>query len=218
MKENKTVIFWSLAIASISLAASIILHCRSCEYASNIFSGIFASALLAFMIAVINYHISKRRTLENFYSYAMKAVANYNLFENDGDLERTIDSVLLMDQFDYLGLDTAYGEMCFVFNNDKNHKYVYDRIYLLTLELRRLISEKCFHFREYRKSMNGNKSAMKHFVEEIDCAIMERKTVHVSRDGSEIQMVSVKNRIVEQLLTELNGKYYELMYGKKTII
>lgn len=215
MRENRIAIYWSSGVIILSLAVSILLHCFGYEYVSNIFSGIFASGVLALMIAIINYTVARRRTLESFYSYAMKAAANYNLFENNDDLERSIDSVLLMNQFDYLGLDTAYGDMCFLFRNKENHKYIYDNIYAPTLELRRIISEKCFHFKEYRKAVNGNVPVMNEFINEIDLAIMARKVISEMDGDSMVQTVSVKNRIVEKMHTELTGKYYEIMYGKR---
>ena len=215
MRENKIAIICSSVISLASLAASIILHCCNCDYTSNLFAGIFASGVLTLMIAAINYSVARRRTLESFYSYAQKAVSNYNLFENDGDLERSIDSVLRMNQFDYLALDTAYGDMCFLFHDKANRRYVYEKIYSQTLTLRNLISEKSFHFREYRKAVNGNKPVMRNFIEEIDSAIMERKTIDISNVDVTTSMTSVRNRVVQQLKTELNGKYYELMYGKK---
>lgn len=215
MRENKIAIFWSSGAIISSLAVSIVLHCRGHEYTSNLFAGIFASGILALMIAAINYCVARRRTLESFYSYAMKAASNYNLFENDNDLERSIDSVLLMNQFDYLGLDTAYGDICFFFRNKANHKYIYDNIYAPTLELRRLISEKCFHFKEYRKAANGNKPVMEKCIDEVDSKIMERKSFEVGDGDSIMQTISVRNKVVEQMRAELSGKYYELMYGKK---
>lgn len=215
MRENKIAIIWSFAITALSLLLTIVAHCNCYEYISNIFAGIFASGLLTLMIAIINYRIARRRTLECFYSYALKAANNYNLFENDNDLERAIDSVLLMNQFDYLGLDTAYGELCFFCHDAQKRKYIFDKIYSPTVELRRLISEKSFHFMKYRKVSNGNKAVMKEFIEEIDAAIMERATITQSNDPI-AQITTTRNKIVKQLHTELYGKYYELMYKKVT--
>ena len=73
--------------------------------------------------------------------------------------------------------------------------------------MRKLIAEKSFHFKEYRKSTHGNIAVMQSLLKEIDDAIMERKV-------NEAGETYLRNKADEDLKTELNGKYYEIMYGK----
>ena len=213
MRTNKPAIIWSTIISVVALICSLVLQYFGLEYAANLLAGIFASGVLTIMISIINYRTERRKTLEQFYSYAKKAANNYNRFENDGDLERSIDSVLAMNDFDYIELDNAYGDMSFLFHDKKTRKYIFEKIYEPTLVLRKLISEKCFHFREYRKAFSGNSRVMRIFVDEVAVAIMSHQEMtSVNEHGVSIVMKTTHNKAAEQLLKELDGRYYEIMY------
>ena len=215
MRTNKPAIIWSTIISVVALICSLLLQYFGFEYGSNLLAGIFASGVLTIMISIINYRTERRKTLEQFYTYAKKAANNYNRFENEGDLERSIDSILAMNGFDYIELDNAYGDMCFLFHNKKTRKYIFEMIYEPTLNLRRLIREKCFHFKEYRKAFSGNSRAMRIFVDEVAEAVMEYKEMtSVNEHGVSMVMKTSHNKIVEQLPEELDGHYYEIMYPR----
>ena len=215
MRTNKPAIIWSTIISVVALICSLVLQYFGLEYAANLLAGIFASGVLTIMISIINYRTERRKTLEQFYSYAKKAANNYNRFENDGDLERSIDSVLAMNDFDYIELDNAYGDKSFLFHEKKTRKYIFEKIYEPTLVLRKLISEKCFHFREYRKAFSGNSRVMRIFVDEVAVAIMsQQEMTSVNEHGVSIVMKTTHNKAVEQLLEELDGHYYKIMYPR----
>ena len=215
MRTNKPAIIWSTIISVVALICSLVLQYFGLEYAANLLAGIFASGVLTIMISIINYRTERRKTLEQFYSYAKKAANNYNRFENDGDLERSIDSVLAMNDFDYIELDNAYGDMSFLFHDKKTRKYIFEKIYEPTLVLRKLISEKCFHFREYKKAFSGNSRVMRIFVDEVAVAIMsQQEMTSVNEHGVSIVMKTTHNKAVEQLLEELDGHYYKIMYPR----
>ena len=219
MRINKYSMIITSAITIIALILAITLNYLELDFYANLFSGIFASGLLTFILATVGYLVERKKTLEKFYSYSLKAVANFNKFENDGNLERTIDIILQMDNFDYLELDNAYGDISFLFNNRTNHKYIYNSIYGVTMELRQLIREKAFHFREYRKpAIEGtrvfrNTHVMQEFVNEIDAKIMSRTETEVLKDdGTAVKISSVKNKVVIELRKELSGRYFDVMY------
>lgn len=213
MRTNRPAVIWSAIITAIAFIGALVLHYSGEDFWSNILAGIFASGVLTIMISVINYCTERRKTLERFYSYAKKAAYNYNQFEDDGNLERSIDSVLEMNKFDYLELDNAFGDMCFLFNGKKTRKYIYDKIYKPTLDLRSMLEEKCFHFKEYRKSANGNSAVMKIFVNEVAEVFIETKEVKMTGEQDSVFVITTKkNKIVDQLLEELDGHYFEIMY------
>ena len=111
MKENKYAIIIASCLSLFALAVSITLHYFGYDFISNIFSGIFASGILVILVAVINYAVARKKTLEQFYCYALKATNNFNKYENNGNLDETIDSVLNMNAFDYYALDMAVGDI-----------------------------------------------------------------------------------------------------------
>lgn len=214
MKTNKRVIQCSFVLTIGTLIVSIIFQITDFEYIANIFAGIFASTLLTLLLAIINYNVERTKVLEKFYTYALKAVNNFNSFENEGDIEATIDIVIEMNKFDYTEFDISFGEICFLFNNKRNRQYIYKNIYFPIVELRKLIIEKTFHFKEYRKATNGNRAVMKIFIDEIDNVIMDRDTNTYTCEGETMVYTTVKNKIVEQLRKELDGRYYKILYPK----
>lgn len=216
MRNSKIATITTSILSIISLIVSILLYSDGKEFASNVFVGIFASSLLTIILSTINYFTERRKVLETFYVSARKAVGNFNRFDNDGDLERSIDILLLMNQFDYTSLDAAYGDICFFFKNKSTHNYIYQKIYKPIIDLSEKINETCWHFEQYRKVENGNKTVMRHFIDELDSMIMTHNIKKVTReDGSQFKPMYTKNKIVEELEKELIGRYYDIMYLKK---
>ena len=58
---------------------------------------------------------------------------------------------------------------------------------------------------------------MAKFIDEIEPAILkiEKKEVYDKSKNEKFPIRSIKNQIVENIIEELNGHYYLLMYGKK---
>lgn len=216
MRLNKITVYCSGAISIVTLLIAVCCHLAGSGFVASIFVSLFASAILALSLGIVGYCMSRRNTMEKFYSYALKATANYNKYNNEDGLEAAIDSVLQMDDFDYLELDNAYGDMSFFFHDKSTRKYIYDTIYSKTLDMRNLIKEKSYHFKIYRRSVNGNKTVMQLFIDEIDAAIMARSThVYRNEDGTEMTVASCENKLVLDLRKEIGGKYYDLMYPFK---
>ena len=216
MRVNKTSVYITAPITILSLAAAIVLHNLDFEFATNILIGIFASGLLAFILAIIGYFVERRKVLERFYTYVQKSASNFNRFENNGDLEQSISSILFMNQFDYVELDNAYGDIAFLFFNKKNKSYIYDRLYHPITTARNLIAEKCFHFREYRNAIEGNKRVMHILVQDV-AEVLLSTTTKKGFNGMGMSMVMnfTYNKLAENLRNELNGKFYKLMYPFK---
>lgn len=213
MRINKIAIYFTGTTTLIGVVGAIILHKLGYEFVSNLFSGIFASGVLTFIMSIIGYWVERRKTMEKFYTYAIKAVSNLNLFEYEKDLNRSIDSVLQMNQFDYVELDNAYGDMVFLFRNKKKQKYIYEKIYKPILDAKNTVAEACFHFKEYKKAINGNAQAMRVFLSEIAKVFMsvtQRKCIN--ENGLSTVMTYTYNKFVHDLRKELNGDFYRIMY------
>lgn len=216
MRTNKPAIIWSAILSAVSLAVSIITYSvdfMKCEYISTLFSGVFASGILALLIAIINYRSERRKTLEKFYSYARKAAVNFNKFEYGSNIERSMDSVLQINQFDYVELDNAYGDIEFIFKDKAKRKYIYDKIYKPILDCRNLITEKTFHFMEFKKSTNGNRRVMQMFLDEIaEVLLIQKEQKMFDVPGYSSLIKTVQSRLSAQIMDELNGEFYKIMY------
>ena len=229
MRTNKFAILLVGPLTLISLVAAIVFYIISrytfeaFEFVANVFSGIFASGLLAFILAGIGYFEERRKTLEKFYTYAQKAVSNFNRYEEDNDnIEQAIDIILLINEFDYTELDNAYGDISFLIHNKKRHDYIFDSIYGPITDLADLIREKSYHFKLYKKCLAKDRQhtrgegTMKMFIDEIDRAIMGRTIQDVPNDGgTAFRIPCSEKKIVFTLREELGGKYYDIMYPWK---
>lgn len=213
MRINIYAIYSTVILIAVSLITSICLNQYGYEFSANLFSGIFASGILTFLMSVIGYLTERKRTLERFYSYAQKATSNLNRYENDGDVDRTIEVLLQMNQHDYLELDNAYGDIKFLFFDKRNREYIYSAIYFPIQEVSELIAEKAYHFKNYLKEKNGNRQVMQIFILEIDNKIMRRWEEKISEgDEHTITMSCIENKLVLALRKELSGRYFQIMY------
>jgi len=206
-------------ICVFSIIIAFIFNKYNVGFWVNIFIGIFSSGVLALILSIIGYQIERMKTLEEFYTYVLKAIANFNRFENNGDPQYTMDIVLKINDFDYTALDMSYGNIDFMFANNTHRKYIYDRIYKRVCNLKHIINDKSFHFKEYKKAINGNLPVMELFIKKIDEEIMARKREDITNeDGSVCIVSSSYNKFNNEIMDELNGKYYKIMYGRKTNI
>lgn len=211
MRTNRLAIYSLTPLTLISLLLAIFF--RNCSsFTSNVFLGVFGSSLLTLIMAVINYFNERRRTCELFYQYAKKAIHNYGKYHIDYDFDKKIDTVLLMNEFDYSALDNAYGDFAFLFHNKKLHKKIGNQIYQLTLDAREIIAVKSFHFNEYKQAENGNKPVMNVFINELD-EFFIKKDITTFED-SPATITHYRNHIVDKIDKNLVGWYFELMYPK----
>lgn len=217
MRVNKKTIDYMIVICTFSFIISLFLDCSvKNKYWSNIVIGIFASGLLTLFLSIITYNTEKQKALEKFYIEANKALNNINKYRYDGDVEKTIDILIEISDYDYSSLDTAYRGIDFIFSNNNSRKYIYNDIYKPIRNLKKLIAEKIFHFKEYKDAKNGNLEVMKKVINKIDDMIMFRDCKMVqSEDGSDCQITYSYNKFVRNIKDELSSRYYEIMYGDK---
>lgn len=115
--------------------------------------------------------------------------------------------------------DRYYGDFSFIADvQGENRCYIYTKIYEPILKLNQTINKHVWHFRWYEDGTGNNKVVGK-FVKEIETQLIE-ETVEIAGtemsnvDGG-ITMTTTKNKLVCDIQREINGKYYQLMYGKK---
>jgi hypothetical protein len=188
---------------------------NSIAFWSNVFIGVFSSGMLVFILSVASYRIERRRTLEKFYASVQEIINNINQYDKQDDPEKTMDVVLEMNKYNYTDFETSFGDIDFIFNKNKNGKYIYEEIYKKICDSRNMLAEKSFHFAEYKKAKHGNLAVMKLFIDDIDAAIMDRTEKKViNKEGIEITMGYSYNLLADELSEELSGRFYELMYSK----
>lgn len=221
MRANKLAIIITSVVSVFALLVAVLMNYAfeiEDKFAVNLLVGIFASGLVAVVIAIINYTIERRRTLEKFAEYMNKAIDNYGLFENDGDFDKSLQSVIKMADFDYMELDNAYAEFCFIFYNKRTKAYIYEKLYSRTIELRKHINYCAYHFKEYYKQNVGNKSIMLQYLNELDSLIMSHDKYDKPTDVCYPCLIEIiQNKVVAELRTELFGKYRKIMYPFESV-
>lgn len=218
MKANKLAIILTAIFSVISLVIAAVLNNisnKQNDFIVNVLIGIFASGLVALIIAIINYASERRKVLEHFSVQINKVINNYFKFRNDGDFDKSLHSVIDMAEFDYTVLDNLYGEIDFLFNNRKNRHYIYCNLYEPTKAMRKQISQYAKHFQLYYDSPSGNKVVMQDFLNKLDKQMIERKPdIKITLDNGDITTIGVSPRYIvcENLLNELNGEFRRIMY------
>ncbi|WP_407724491.1 hypothetical protein [Ruminococcus sp. JL13D9] len=218
MKANKLAIIFTSIFSTLSLVIAAILNSISNEqnvFIVNVLIGIFASGLVALIIAIINYATERRKVLEQFSVQINKVINNYFQFHNDGDFDKSLHSVIDMAEFDYTELDNLYGEIDFLFHNKKSRHYIFCSLYEPTKDMRKQISLYAKHFQLYYDSPPGNKVAMQDFLNKLDKQMLERKPdIKIILENGDITTIGVppQFKVCEKMLNELNGEYRRIMY------
>lgn len=214
MAENKIAIYITSILSVFSLLLALRFYCLSCEFIYNLFLGVFASGLVALLISITNYLIARKRTLEKFAVYMLKAAKNYNLFNKDGDIDEAINSVIEISKFDYTELDNAFANISLFFRNRKNQKYIYESIYSITVKERELIHRNSQEIIKIIKKKDYNIDIVLNYIAEIDKSLIVREHYEGEFNGKKLSTHKIENKVYLSICNQISGKYYKIMYPK----
>lgn len=214
MTVYKKSVYITAVLTICSLIIAAILNYRFDEsFWCNVMLGIFGSSLLAAITSLIGYFAERKKTMEKFYTESLKLLNRFNKYQTDFSLDQQIDFFLDLDDYDTSDWDAAFGDMDF-FRNE-NRTYVFKKIYNPILDAYRTACSHSWHFRMHKNDTGRNENVMKVFVSEIEPSFIERKKFEYGEEPEKVSGQSIKNKLVEDMFSELNGKYYELLYGSK---
>ena len=222
MKIYKYATIITAILTILSFVSALLLNFYTCvdPFWANALLGVFGSSGLTLLTSIIGYRVERRKTFEGF-SYMTKAILHdLNKYQTSWDLSKKINYFLNYHDISKIECDRYYGEFSFLFDfRQKNRKYIYQKIYLPIHQVNQLINKHAWHFRFYEDGSGRNDRAVSKFVEEIEALIMETVKAEYAASGSDPEqktvMTSTKNKLVFDVLNELNGEYYRLMYGNK---
>ena len=221
MKNYVTSTRVTAALTCISLVMALAWHYGfrggEVEFWCNVCLAVFGSGLLTFITSCIGYAVEKRRTLESF-SYSTRSLLYaINKYEFDWELERKIEFFLDYADVDKSAWDVHLGSIFFMYDPGRMiFNYIYQKIYKPILDLDQKVAEHEAHFKWHKEGSGKNDAVMQTFVTEIEQLFMEKiSQKHVLEDGQELTTTFVQNKLVHNTLKELNGRYYDIMYGKK---
>ncbi|MBQ3513812.1 MAG: hypothetical protein IJA32_08445 [Lachnospiraceae bacterium] len=202
-----------LALSSLTIAMGLNYLCKE-QFWCNVCLGIFGSSLLTAVTSIIGYYVERRRITEGFFTETLKIIKEINKYQHDLVLDDKIDFCLSLSDYDTTTLNMYYGQMDFFRNQYR--KDVFERIYNPVLSVLKKASSHAWHFRMHKNGTGRNEVVMQKFVDEIESIILERTQFKYEADeNQECVAIGIKNKIVEEISKELNGWYFEMMYGKK---
>ena len=210
-------------ISLFSLLISIFFHywfqTPHTDFWGNVLLAIFGSGLVTFITSCIGYRAEKRHTLEGFSYQTRHLLQIINRYDINWNLEKKIDFFLDYSDVDTSVWDSYLGSIYFFYDpKEEKFKYIYQSIYKPIVDLNKKVSEHDTHFTLHKDGSGKNETVMTGFIEEIELLIIEKKiNKHTLEDGQVIQTESIKNILVSSMLKELNGRYHDIMYGKKAI-
>lgn len=146
-----------------------------------------------------------------------------NKFQDNTSLEQKIRFFLDYSELDKSAWDIDFGNIDFFFDNQrKKIKYIYTSIYQPILDFNRAVNNHIWHFRWHLDGTGKNDAVMQKFVAELQTYLLEKTEQDIPTKYDEngqatsfCHCSSIKPKLVYNIQEELNGYYYEIMYGKK---
>lgn len=214
MTIYKKSVYVTAALSVCSLIVAILLnYCIREQFWCNVMLGVFGSSLLAAITSLIGYFSERRKSMESFYTESLKLLNRFNKYQTDLNLNQKIDFFLDLAEYDTTDWDSAYGDIDFFIN--ENRKYIFNHIYKPIQDAYRKSCSHSWHFRMHKNGTGSNSVVMESFITEIEPAFIEQKRFEYGEESEKVSGQSLKNKLVEDMFSELNGKYYEIMYGKR---
>lgn len=227
MRAYKISIKITILISALSLSGAIFLHyntkCANADFWVNVCLGIFGSAFLTLITSIISYKIERRKTLESFVYNTRHILSYMNKYQDSMSLEQKIHFFIDYAELDKSEWDKDFGNIDFFFDRfTNNRKYIYEHIYSPVLKFNRAVASHMWHFRWHLDGTGKNDAIMQKFVADLQEYLLEKCESDIPTEYDEkgnivssCHSLSVQPKLEHNIRKELNGRYYEIMYGKK---
>lgn len=229
MRVYKKCIYFTAIISVVSFGTAAILHylfpCSESDFWINVSLGIFSGAILTVITSIISYKHERRRTLESFVYHTRHILFYLNKYQESMSIEQELRFYLDYLELNKTAWDMELGNMDFFFEKlNKNRKYVYEKIYKPILDFNQAVVSHEWHFRWYLDGSGKNDVVMEKFLSDLQKYLLTKTETEVPAEyddnGNVINYCkrsSVSPKLVADISQELNGHYFEIMYGKKMV-
>lgn len=227
MKVYKKLTFISVLIAILMFLVATFLHyyfpCGETEFWINVCLGIFGSAFLTALTAILSYWNEKIKTLENFAYHTLQLLNMANKYQEHMTLEEKIRLFLDYSEFNKIAWDADFGNIDFFFERvTQNRQYIYNSIYKPILDFNRAVENHVWHFRWHLDGSGKNDAVMQRFVSELQDYLIVIDEQDIPKEYDEngnvtsfFHQKTSRPKLVSDVHKELVGHYYEVMYGRK---
>ena len=217
MRLNKKLTVILAVITIVSFASAVLLEYSpirdEVEFWINVLLGIFSGAFLTMITSIISYQYDKRKTLENFYCHTKQLLFFLSKYQEDMTTEEKLHFYINYSDFDKNAWGSDYGEIEFFFDHKhQKRNYIYNSIYTPLYDFDQAVKRCYWSFQWYLKGTNKNKLVIESFLNELQSYLLEKNETITSA----CQMKSSMPKLTRKIQQELDGRYYEIMYGRKT--
>jgi hypothetical protein len=230
-------LIWIIGVLTIT---SFLLACwlyfgasfTGADFWTNVCLGVFGSALLTILSAISSYNYERRRTLEGFSSYTRYILDYLSKYQKNMSIEAKLKYFLNYHDIDKIAWDMEFGNIDFfleckimeIFFGDKfrSRKYIYDKIYRPICNFNNAVTNHVWHFRMYLDGSGKNEKVIQNFVTELEDYLIKVTEKDIPTEYDEnceptafCHCSYVESKIVREINSELAGRYYEILYGKR---
>lgn len=219
MRNYAKSIYITAPLTLIALIAAVLLHyCAKgtgAEFWCNVCLGIFGSGLLTALVSCVGYAYEKKKTMEGFYFTTLQILRTLDRYDLSWSRNRKISFLLDFCDTDKFSWDAYYGDIYFLFDFSRSQSnYVYERIYLPIIQFYDGIDRNAFHLELYRDGDVNNSAVVDKKIAKIESMLISKEQRDMEWDGEKSTVTSIKYILTDPIHEELDGRYYDLMYGK----
>lgn len=206
MRQYKCMIILFTAFSIITFILGLIishLNFSNSEFCTNTILGLFSGSFCALLTALVSYFYEKRKTLESFYEHTLY-ISNYiNKYQANNSIDDKVKFFLNFLNLDFHSLNNDYGNIDFLFEiKTHNRCYIYQEIYEPIILFKDKVARYEFDFMYFMNSSEKN-----YLIIEKNLAELENSFLECGKNWT-------KPKLTRKINNQLDGKYYEIMYGK----
>lgn len=193
---------WVLSFITIISFIMVLLYEKCKIY--DISLAIFGSALITLIISIIGYKNEKQKTLENFYNTICKRISYLSTYIHSWSTEDKCNFYINHFLKDFPSIGDAYANIYFFCDiKMKKRKYIYNRIYSKCRDMANYIDSYYYSFATYINKTGETKIAIEKHIKKLEDKLFEDNGNYIEND------------FCSNIMNELNGKYYKIIYGKE---
>lgn len=166
------------------------------------------------------------RKEKNIRGFCLSHTPDYFSFEQisgEHDTGRKVAFFLDYKDLDKSAWDMDFGDMDFFLEcHHHNRKYIYEKIYKPISDFNEVVNNHVWHFRWHLDGSGKNDVVMQTFIKELESYLLEKHEQNIpteyDENGTPISFFhcsGTSSKLVTNIIEELGGHYYEVMYGKK---
>lgn len=210
----------TLIITIISFVGVMIVHYEfgNCDQEANfwvnVLLAIFGSGLLTAISSFIGYFHEKTQLMEGFYYNTRKFINFLNTYNTSWVTKEKIRFFIDYSNIDKTEWDKQLGGIYFLYDPmRKNFKRIHLKIYCPIIGINELINSYTRDLKEVK-----NDEAANNLINVIESKLSQIRASDFENIPNESNMsneVEIKFKILTEILEELYGNYYNLMYNVK---